>query len=203
MANEYLDKQGLEYLWEKIKAYVNAHGGGFDLDSVYPVGSIYMSVNSTSPSVLFGGTWERLKDSFLLSAGDTYTAGDTGGEATHTLTEPELPVVEGHFSLRRFGTSTAQLVQNSGSADTNTMRVTHDQSYADSTGVGVASSGGSAQTNQKISMTFGQGNAHNNLPPYLVVYMWKRVADAMTELVDSNGDILIDSNGDIIGIEEI
>lgn len=74
---------------------------------IYPVGSIYMSVNSTSPATLFGGTWSQLKDRFLLGAGDTYTAGNTGGAASvsytpagtnsggsvgnHTLTTTEIP----------------------------------------------------------------------------------------------------------------
>lgn len=61
------------------------------LNAVYPVGSIYMSVNSTSPSSLFGGTWVQLKDRFLLGAGDTYSNGATGGAATHTLTAAEMP----------------------------------------------------------------------------------------------------------------
>lgn len=52
----------------------------------WPVGSIYMSVNSTSPATLFGGTWQRIQDRFLIAAGSTYKAGGTGGEATHTLT---------------------------------------------------------------------------------------------------------------------
>lgn len=59
--------------------------------TIYPIGSIYMSVASTSPETLFGGTWAQLKDRFLLGAGDTYTAGDTGGNATHTLTTNEMP----------------------------------------------------------------------------------------------------------------
>ena len=66
-------------------------GGKALLNAIYPVGSIYMSVNSTSPATLFGGTWERIKDRFLLAAGDAYAAGGTGGEATHTLTEGEMP----------------------------------------------------------------------------------------------------------------
>ena len=72
------------------------------IDMVYPVGSIYMSVASTSPATLFGGTWEQLKDRFLLGAGDTYTAGNTSGAASqsytpagsvgnHTLTIAEIP----------------------------------------------------------------------------------------------------------------
>ncbi|MBQ9067731.1 MAG: hypothetical protein IJ131_01540, partial [Eggerthellaceae bacterium] len=60
---------------------------------VYPVGSIYMSVNSANPAIIFGGTWVQLKDQFLLAAGTKYAAGSTGGSAdsvipahTHTIT---------------------------------------------------------------------------------------------------------------------
>ena len=58
---------------------------------VYPVGSIYMSMNSTSPATLFGGTWVQLPNKFLLGASSTYAAGTTGGEATHKLTTNEMP----------------------------------------------------------------------------------------------------------------
>lgn len=57
----------------------------FDINKVYPVGSIYMSVNSTNPSTLFGGTWEQIKDKFILSAGSTYTGGSTGGSASQSV----------------------------------------------------------------------------------------------------------------------
>lgn len=61
------------------------------LDNVWPVGSIYMSVNSTNPGTLFGGTWQQIKDRFLLACGSTYANGATGGEATHALTVNEMP----------------------------------------------------------------------------------------------------------------
>jgi hypothetical protein len=54
------------------------------LETVYPVGAIYMSVNPTSPASLFGGTWEALKNRFLVGAGDTYAVNATGGATTHT-----------------------------------------------------------------------------------------------------------------------
>lgn len=49
------------------------------INIMYPVGSIYMSVNDVNPSTLFGGTWERIQDRFLLAAGSTFAAGNTGG----------------------------------------------------------------------------------------------------------------------------
>ena len=61
------------------------------VDLIYPVGSIYMSVSSTSPATLFGGTWVQLEDRFLIGASSTYTAGGTGGASTHTLTTNEMP----------------------------------------------------------------------------------------------------------------
>lgn len=61
------------------------------LNLVYPVGSIYMSVNSTSPATLFGGTWTQIKDTFLLAAGTNHAAASTGGAETVTLSTSNLP----------------------------------------------------------------------------------------------------------------
>ena len=69
----------------------NFMGSALTVDDIYPVGSIYMSVNATDPARLFGGTWERIKERFLLGAGDTHTAGSTGGEFEHKLTVDETP----------------------------------------------------------------------------------------------------------------
>lgn len=99
MAN-YLDKDGLEYYNSKINEKIPTNSNIVDL--IYPVGAIYMSVNNTNPGTLFGGTWEQIKDKFMLSAGDTYAGGATGGSASqsytpsgsvgnHTLTTAELP----------------------------------------------------------------------------------------------------------------
>ena len=58
---------------------------------LYPIDSIYISFNSTNPSTLFGGTWVRLKDTFLLACGDTYPANTTGGSATKTIAVSNMP----------------------------------------------------------------------------------------------------------------
>lgn len=142
----------------EIKADIGASsGGGADistiLSKVYPVGSIYMSVNSASPATLFGGTWERIKDQFLLAAGDKYAAGKTGGEATHTLTENEIPA---HRHSIWFPNADGE------------------QSAA----IGYPEAGSKNTWYAEASKTAGAGGgaAHNNMPPYLTVYVWKRTA---------------------------
>lgn len=61
-------------------------------DIIYPVGSIYLSVNSTNPSTYFGGTWVQLKDRFLIGVGNTYkTVNATGGASSITLAVANLP----------------------------------------------------------------------------------------------------------------
>ena len=119
------------------------------LDFIYPVGSIYISVSSTNPAAIMGGTWEQLQDRFLLGAGETYTAGNTGGEASHTLTTDEIPS-HSHVYSRRTGMSIHSLQTGSGF-------VISDEQNDNTSAV-------------------GGGQAHNNMPPYLVVYMWKRTA---------------------------
>lgn len=123
-------------------------GWGDLLEVIYPVGSIYMSMNSTNPGTWFGGTWERIQDTFLLAAGTTYAAGDTGGEATHTLTVNEIP---------SHGHNVTWTPSNIGSG--NAFRA-----MAPNT------------ANTQPTTNTGGGQAHNNMPPYLAVYVWKRTA---------------------------
>lgn len=118
------------------------------LNLIYPVGSIYMSVNNTSPASFIGGTWERIQDTFLLSAGSTYSAGSTGGEATHVLTINEMPSHTHQLDRGNYGNARWEEI-----------------SY---------SSGGSPATNANGVHYTGGGQAHNNMPPYLAVYVWKR-----------------------------
>lgn len=187
---------------------------------IYPIGSIYMSVNSTDPSTLFGGTWERLKDRFLLSAGDSYSAGNTGGEANHKLTESELPghthTLSSHTHSLQSHTHSLQSHTHSGPSHTHTVTNGASNGFAtfttgsdtQGTGVGFQVSGtyragyspktsadGTGQTggpsnntsggpsnntsggpSTNTSGSTGSNTAHNNMPPYLVVYMWKRTA---------------------------
>lgn len=134
------------------------------LDAVYPIGSLYMSVSAADPNTLFGGTWERLKDRFLLAAGDTYAAGTTGGEAAHTLTVAEMPAHT--HGISRTGTISEPSVLLGAPGQ-----------YTGNAFASLGTSGIDALATTTYSVaTTGGGTAHNNMPPYLTVYMWKRTA---------------------------
>ena len=120
-------------------------GGGL-IDSIYPVGSIYMSVNSTNPQTLFGGTWQRIQGRFLFAADSKHAAGSTGGEETHQLTVDEMP---SH---------------------------THKQSIGGEPSYGNACFKDRYDSIGEDTGAAGGDQPHNNMPPYLSVYMWKRTA---------------------------
>lgn len=151
-----LDDSGWVYYRtpDELLADIGAATVSAMLDKAYPVGSIYMSVNSTNPKTLFGGTWVQIKDRFLLAAGTTYKAGATGGEAAHTLTESEMP-----------SHNHAVYYPNAGAAD-HSAPGNYPDGPSDSTYYAIGSYTSSA----------GGDRAHNNMPPYLAVYVWKRTA---------------------------
>lgn len=123
-------------------------GGKSFLDYTKGIGAIYESNNSTSPATLYGGTWVQLKDRFLIGAGGSYSAGTTGGEATHALTINEIPSHVHNLPMRAGGLGGWTTIQMSDG----------DVQYTGYTGYS------------------GGGGAHNNMPPYLAVYMWYRSA---------------------------
>lgn len=156
------------------------------VDMIYPVGSIYMSVNNVSPQYLFGGTWERLKDRFLLGSGDTYNNGATGGSATVSLTESEMPRhthiqnshnhtqnAHHHTQYSYYSTGTGSSGAYVQSTNRKTTRVNTD----DTTATNIANTATNKYTGGTgTSESASNGSAHENMPPYLAVYMWKRTA---------------------------
>lgn len=142
--------------------------------SIYPVGSVYMSVNNVNPSTIFGGTWTQIKDRFLLACGDTYNNGATGGVASnpytpagtvsnHTLTVNEIPQHTHNYYFEDTPTTTQS-------------------------GLAYAAAGQSAIVwSEEPTSAVGGGQAHNhgfsgtattfdNMPPYLAVNVWVRTA---------------------------
>lgn len=135
------------------------------LKTIYPVGYVYISTADTDPGTLFGGTWERIQDRFLLASGKTYAAGSTGGEASHVLVINEIPThdhrLPGH-------------VWNWGGQGGCTV-------YAEGAiaAAGTSTPGNNLSTKQNewvATNTSGGSEAHNNMPPYLAVYVWQRTA---------------------------
>lgn len=134
-------------------------------DKIYPIGSVHITTNSVNPSSYFDGEWERIQDTFLLASGTTYENGTTGGSATVTLTANQsgLPAhnhtyahtdttYKANSTSRKPGTATAANYVTSITATANNTTKTSNDNTA-----------------QNAS------EAHNNMPPYLAVYMWERV----------------------------
>ena len=115
-----------------------------------------MSTAATSPASLFGGTWTRIVDRFLVGAGAGYTVGEYGGEVTVALTVAQMPA----------HTHTIAMARRDGSA----------ASWSTASAIGRYSgdTGGAAFT--MASGSVGSGQAHENRPPYYAVYIWRRTA---------------------------
>lgn len=151
----------------KWMLYGDASRVHINVDAIYPVGSIYMSVNNTNPATYFGGTWEQIKDTFLLACGTTYANGATGGEATHTLTTSEIP---SHTHYQQYQSSTSYVgvhVKNYNTGGSINGVQPSNGTRRD----GIADGGTRVPT-----VATGGGGSHNNMPPYLAVYVWKRTA---------------------------
>lgn len=119
---------------------------------LFPIGYVYISVNNTNPGTIFGGTWEQIKDRFLLACGDTYANGATGGEATHKLKIEEMPSHNHGYTRSRLFFADPQ-GQNA---------IGYNNNIGQAIGAATTSTGGN--------------QPHNNMPPYLAVYIWKRIA---------------------------
>lgn len=148
------------------------------ISAVYPVGAYYWSGSPTDPGSFIGGMWEQITGKFLLASDDvlengviktagTYHVGATGGEATHTLTIAEMP-------------------QHSHATGCNNANYNFNKVYklegAISGATGSLAGGYSEDTyiengtNYVQTSPTGNSQPHNNLPPYIVGYLWKRIA---------------------------
>lgn len=179
----------------------NSGGSSLDpsaiVDIVYPIGSIYMSVNTTSPATLFGGTWEQIKGRFLIGTGSndanttnywgSYAAGsnnfpngELGGEATHTLSTAEMPS-HNHTGTTGDGGGHSHTMAFKGFAGVSSN--TNGWYFGRRNVSGDGNDGWWSATNYTgnhqhsfTTNSTGSTNSHNNIPPYMAVNMWKRTA---------------------------
>lgn len=126
------------------------------VNTVYPVGSIIENASSSfDPNTAFPGTtWERIKGKVLVGVDESDTdfssAGKTGGEKTHKLIIDEMPKHSHEYY--------SPIVQQVQATNTGTTYGNYNKAYK----IGTTSAGGDS--------------AHNNLQPYVTVYIWKRTA---------------------------
>lgn len=122
------------------------------IDFIYPVGSVYISWSHVNPGTLFGGTWVRIENAFLWGCDENGGIGTTGGEKTHVLTTAEMPSHSHGAVYSGNATGTKNLPWLS----------TGVLGTGDKLAYGTIATGG--------------GAAHNNMPPYVQVSIWRRTA---------------------------
>ena len=166
---------------------------------LYPVGSVYISFNSADPSTLFGGTWERLKDTFLLANGDAYAPNTAGGSATKNITVDNLPnhthslSWEGNHTHSRGSMNiTGGIVADMDTASSSwgalqleaNAQIGFQRTSFGLMGKGItlnAMNGWSGETSwngyhSHVVGATGSSLPLNVMPPYKTVYMWRRTA---------------------------
>lgn len=147
--------------------------------AMYPVGSIYMSISSTDPGTFIGGTWERIEDTFLLAAGSTYTAGATGGQAQVSHTHQHGMRLGGFYGATTFENNSG--IQGALSWDSAGNKTVPAYTRWDTpSGIKLNSAATTALQTQGVATYDLIGNTSytsiSTLPPYLVVYVWRRIA---------------------------
>lgn len=143
---------------EALRGPKGDKGDPLSVLEAYPIGSIYISTNATSPATLFGGNWDEIHGAFLFANSALHKAGEIGGEEEHVLREKEIPI---HYHDEYVGNDGGD-----GSVP---------EGYYGFTSIAYTSKNTYWAKGSKTSEA-GGGQAHNNMPPYLSVYMWQRVS---------------------------
>lgn len=144
----------------------------------HPVGSIYESTDSTSPEVLFGGTWEAMEAGRVLvssgtaSTGTVYTVGSKGGEEATGLSIANLPPHSFSGTTDKSGLHSHRVTAHKG---TDRKGVAIGTGYTGGS-MNFSTSEDGLHGHTFTTNTLGSGVKHNNMMPYEVIYRWKRIA---------------------------
>ena len=143
-------------------------GGIIEWDGTGLTGAPDLSTPEKVAAVYGYGTWERYgTDRVTVGAGGEYAAGATGGEKEHTLTEKELPVIDGEFATA--------VLPNHG--ETGVSGHAYGASMNDITPSGSRSTWTKNTTTNQYGYgyKFGGGKPHNNMQPYIAPYRYRRI----------------------------
>ena len=160
-------------------------------NGILPIGSIYLSLTADNPATLFGGTWQQIKDTFLLAAGDIYAANSTGGASSHTHTTGDHAITIAQMPSHQHQTPFVGNEIADGSYTDGHYNFLYGKGQTASamgqkTEMFNSDSNNQAEGNEYAYMTnwTGSSQAHNhgntgassNMPPYITVRIWERVA---------------------------
>ena len=135
----------------------------------FPVGTILMTTENVNPSTYIGGTWTALENVFLFAASTGHPAGETGGAEEVTLTASQLPAHR-HYTINMAKAEAGV------SPDYQHTVARYDRETTSWEDCHYQLNGNSNDANGGRTSPTGSGEAHNNMPPYLAVYTWKRTA---------------------------
>lgn len=177
----YVTNKALENAIKELKKYVDQQSpGGVTLDSVYPIGSVYISANGANPNAIIGGTWEEFATGRTLigydpSDDDLTETGMTGGEKTHVLTVEEMPSHNHSASTGGAGNHkhTVGYRKRQDAYGKGTLDAMH---WITGTASTIETSEVANHSHTVTVESTGSGMAHNNMMPYITVKMWKRTA---------------------------
>lgn len=123
----------------------------------YRIGDYLQTENPTHPALSWPGTsWVQVPGRMLMGASDTYPVGSEGGEAQHTLAVSEIPAHQHQLH------GWAIQIQSGFDGSLEQYAPTHPYDKYDNTGL--------------TTRPVGEGQPHNNLPPYRSVHIWRRTA---------------------------
>lgn len=165
-------------------------------DAIYPVGSLYISVNDVSPATLFGGTWEKIEDRFLLAAGGNYEAGSENANGVSSKATVNIPA---HKHLTPLVKSGNYLGFWTGGDSTN---LSLSNRIVVSGGTYTNSASASTFYTSKDGACSTEVTVPPTIPPYMAVYVWQRIADPIPaeyqNLIDSAGNTVVDETSEEI-----
>ena len=145
------------------------------VDIFHPVGEYYSSSDPTDPAELFGGTWEEVHGRFLFAEDDAHPAGSTGGEEAHMITVGEMPSHGNHLMQGRMYEELAENASNDSSYRSNTSYLPKT-AFVSTGNINRGWKDWNGGEMYPAGTLKGGGNPHNNMPPYLAVYTWHRIA---------------------------